>query len=195
MAIVMRSGPAELVARVRADFEEHGVTAEVRVGSLRELAKQDNQGEGRANRIVICPFIPETGDGGKIVPPVNVGPREIFDTSDPPKRIATVRAIGDWERQMVAACWARDHYAPDDEEAQLIAVEQLAEETNRAINASGLADIVWGPTKWVLAIEPFFGFEVRLQFAFTHPIFDRPLEVGYPQDVTVNRRIDDAAFG
>ncbi len=178
------SGTQHLLEGLRAYFRDNGVSAKVGVG-VRELGRVDNQGQGGANRVIVTPFDPKSGSGGRILDPMNVGPRDIYSDDDPDVRVATVRALGDWERSMSVTVWARDNDAPEDEERHTYAVETLLEQTKRAIDAVGLADVTWGATTWIVPPERHFGIAVQVGLTFRHPIFDRPDEVGYPGfDVT-----------
>lgn len=189
MAVVVTSGLAKLVAGVRAYFLANGVNALVEVGA-KKLAQQA-QGPGGANRVVFVPFDPKSGAGGQFSPPGHMGSfdveREADDPDDPPVRVASLRTLADWQRQMLISVWARDAANPEDELAHAVAVEDLVEKTMQAIFATGLADVGFGRADWIVPKERMFGFEVRMGLSFTHPICDRPEEVGYPEFATVEK--------
>lgn len=173
----MRSGLANLVAGVKAHFAAFNVTATVAVG-VRALPRQDNQGPGRANRVVIVPFDPKSGDAGQLDEPEMAGDRDFED--DDGTRTGTARALADWRRSMVVSVWALDSNDPEDELAQEAALEDLLEETLRAIHHTGFANVERGKIQRVIPVTRAFGAEARFALMFTHPIYDHPNEVGYP---------------
>ncbi len=183
--MIIRSAPQHLIEGVRTYFAARSITTSIGVG-VRAITRQDNQGSGRANRIVLIPFDPKTGAGGTITPPIHVGPRDMMNVDDPEDRVATVRAIADARRRMTLAVWARENDDPNDEAAHVYAAETLMELAMRAIASVGLADIEWGDMNWIPPPERHFGVEVQIGFSFTHPIFDEPDEVAYP-DLSVTK--------
>lgn len=169
-----RSGLVALVKGVREYFDAVGVTANVSIG-WKERAKQINQGTGRANRVVFTPS-DDSGKGGKIVAVKQPGTRQIGDPVT-----HTVRSLRNWERFVVVSVWAADTTKPNDEEAQLEAVESLFESVLQAVNTFAAADAVWGDVSWTTeGIELSFGREMRAGLVFRHPLFDLPVEVVYP---------------
>lgn len=179
MAIVLRSGIERLVLKVREYLETNGVTAIVGVGK-RALHAQVNQGLGRANRIVFLPFDPKSGAAGSLAEPEQAGKREIMDTSDPPVRIATVRALVDWNRDMLVSVWAYDGNQPEDDLAQEAALEQLFEWTVRAVHWTGFASVVFSRVETVVQGERPFGRELRVALSLNQPLYDVPKDIGFP---------------
>lgn len=179
MSIVFGDPFEHLVTEVSAYFQRHGVTAEVRAG-FRERARRDQQGPGSANRVVFLPADP-SGRGGRIHVLREGGEREVYDRSvDPPRVVARVRSIGDWERQMVVSIWAADVSTEEkarSELAQIVAVTRLLEWTKRAIDYAGGARIVYGDTAFTVPRQNSFGQEVLLGVTLQHPLFDVPREV------------------
>lgn len=171
----------DMVARVRAFFVEHDVTAVVTAG-FRERHKQLTQGPGRANRVVFIPGDPTSGRAGRIGPVRNPGPRDVFSATDPTKRVGTVRSISDWDRLITLSVWAHDGDAPTDELAQIDAVTRLLEWTKRAVDNARQADLVWGEATFTPpgVRAPAFGQEVLVTLTLQHPIFDIPRDVVVP---------------
>lgn len=179
MTVLVRSGLERLVTGVRQFLVDQGVDAAVSL-SKKALTDQMNQGPGRANRIVIVPFDPDSGSAGRMVPGSHVGEVDIMSGVDPTVRVATARILGDWERNMVVAVWAANRAEKNDEFAQALALEALIEKTRQAVDNVGFADVEWGDVRVIPPKERAFGLEARLGLKFTHPIFDVPIEVGHP---------------
>ena len=99
----------QLVQHTKAKLSAAGVTAEVVFGE-REVAKQINQGAGRANRVVFAP-----GDDGG-----NLG---AYDAPVKPGR--NPRSLWDWMLLFRVYVWAYDGTKPEDELAQWAAVVEL----------------------------------------------------------------------
>ena len=175
MTVLLKSGLTALVDSVRTYFEARNVTANVSIG-WKEASKQVNQGAGRANRVVFIPSDP-SGRGGKLVGAHQPGMR----TFGSPTKDASVRALYTWERQLVVSVWAVATDAPNDEERQVEAVENLFEWTIRAVHAFAFVNAQWGDVNWLAApIERQFGRELQAGLIFRHPMFDTPAEVVYP---------------
>lgn len=175
MAVTVSSGLVALVASVRSYFEAHGVTANVSMG-WKEPAKQVNQGAGRANRVVFIPSA-SNGRGGSIGATQQPGARR-FGTV--PNDVET-RALFDWERLVTVAVWAVDTDAPNDEEKQIEAVEDLFEWTIRAVHAFARNNARWGEVSWLASpIERQFGRELQASLTFRHPLFDSPADRAFP---------------
>lgn len=170
-----RSGIRALVDGVRAYFEEHEITAVVAAGWKVRL-DQNNQGPGRANRVVIVPG-DLNGKAGKIVQPLERGERLIGDPSHPD---GSTRAIADWDRVVTLSIWAYDGDFPNDELAQIIAVETLLELTKRAVDRVAGASVTWGDSAWSPPKERQFGAELLVGLTFSQPLYDEPRERAYP---------------
>jgi hypothetical protein len=181
MTVRIRDGFEYLVTQVRSYLTTYGVTCTVAVG-FRELAKQTNQGPGRANRLVFVPST-ENGDAGRIVSVRDPGRRVITQTDpseDPDVVVGEVRALGDWDQNITLSVFAHDGANPRDELAQHVAVSELLQWAKRAIDSTGFANIAWGAVRYVVPKENTFGAELRVGLTFMSPIFDVPLEVATP---------------
>ncbi len=171
----MKSGLVALVSSVRSYFEARNILTGVSLG-WKEAAKQLNQGSGRANRVVFIPSDP-SGKGGVISAAQQPGARH-FGTD------TTARALYTWERFVVVSIWAADTEAPNDEEAQIEAVETLFEETMRAVHAFAHNNARWGDVSWLASpLERQLGRELRASLVFKHPMFDSPTGVAYPTPI------------
>lgn len=177
--LAKRSGLRRFYDGVAAYFAANEVPARLDFGVL-ALARQDNQGLGRAARVVIVPFDPASGDGGRISQPIMAGEQDIPSDDDPELRSGAVRAIGDWERNMLVSVWGYDANEPRSELAHAVVVENLVEWTKRAVDTAAGANVEWGATKWIVPREQFFGLEVRIGMRVTIPLFDLPMDVGFP---------------
>lgn len=186
MTVQIRSAIEHLIVGVRRNFEAAGVRAEVGFGH-RALAKHINQGPGRANRVVFVAHDPRSGAAGRLAIPEQVGPRDIMSADDPSLRVATVRALADWQRDLLVAIWAYDGTAPEDELAQEAALEKLVEDTIRAVHYVGFAIAEWGAAKANVQGERKFGRENVFALRITHPLFDAPKDVGYATPAITKR--------
>ncbi len=170
--MAIQSGLVALVSSVRSYFEARNIVTNVSLG-WKEPAKQLNQGSGRANRVVFIPSDP-SGKGGALGAAHQPGARSFGGDT-------TVRALCTWERNLVVSVWAIDADAPNDEEAQIEAVETLFELTIRAVHDFAKVNAQWGDTSWVASTsERQFGRELRAGLTFKHPMFDSPTGVAYP---------------
>lgn len=186
-ARVATSALRHLVTKVEAYFEAHEVTATVTCG-FKARTSQVTQGPGRANRVVIVPGA-LNGAGGRIGMPRDPGPRPIYtDDADEAEDtvVGSVRSLGDWDRQLTLSVWAHDGDAPTDELAQIEAVETLFEWATRALHATGLASLLLADATWTVPKERGFGMELLVGMTLQHPIYDVPVEIGFPS-FSVNR--------
>lgn len=184
--IVFRSGLVASARYVRDFLAANGLGTEVKVG-WKERAKQDNQGAGRANRVI---FIPSdlSGRGGSIVGPHQGGERDVRQAVDAPRH-ATVREISGWRRVVTLSIWAYDGDDRENEEAQIEAVETLHEWVTRAVHSApgAFATPLWGDVSWPPRGERQFGVEMLVGLTFRQPLFDQPRPVVYPTTGTLNR--------
>lgn len=181
MTVRIRDGFEHLITMVRQYLTDNGVTCTVVVG-FRELAKQINQGTGRANRLVFVPAS-ESGDAGRIVSVRDPGRRIITQTDpvvDETVTVGEVRSLGDWDQNITLSVFAHDGANPRDELAQHVAVSELLQWAKRAVDNTGFANITWGAVRYVVPKENTFGAELRVGLTFSSPIYDVPLEVGTP---------------
>lgn len=185
MPTTVSSGLTKLVSDVRTYFAGAGVTANVVIG-WKEAAKQDNQGPGRANRVVFVPSDPQGRGGNVTVPgPQQPGMRSFGNPVD-----TAARALGDWERLLTVHVWAADTTAPNDEEAQIEAVEDLFEWTLRAVHSSAKNNARWGAVDWLVSpVERQLGRELRAQLTFRHPLFDAPQTLIFPQPGAITKEL------
>lgn len=188
MTIIIRSGLLAAAKTVETFLTAHGVTAKVEVGWKRR-PQQLNQGPLGANRVVFIPS-EEKGEGGQLTGARFPGQRTIRDAVDAP--VANVRSLLDWKRQVILSIWASDRTTPGDpnnEEAQIEAVESLFEWVVRAVHCApgAFAAITWGDPKWTVPAERSFGLELLVPLTFSHPVYDEPRELVFPTSAAVAR--------
>lgn len=190
MAIVLRSGLVALVRSVRAYLELEGVGARVSVGWTKRT-RQDNQGEGTANRIVFVPGDPQNGRNGTLHNAKFPGPRDVADPSDPTKRIGAVRELRNWERVVTMSVWAApDPNAEDAEESQIEETDALFEWALRGVHRFGFAAVEWGDVgHTVEPVEVSHGRELLATFTLSSPIFDKPVEVARPDRIEITKSL------
>jgi hypothetical protein len=189
MALSQVSGIMALRRGLAAYFAATDVAATVHVGWL-PRGRQDNQGPGGANRVVLVPgeFDPTSGApkvlrAGRIDREgqqnhVNLDPR--------------YRAVG-WAHDVVTvSCWGVDPERPNDEERQIEATLALREVTVAGLHNAvdpltgtpvGFANIEeWGEAGWTLPpVERAFGREYTFGLVLLVPLFDAPVGLAYPQ--------------
>ncbi len=166
-----RSGLLELVRNVRAFLADRGIDAEVRVGWL-ERGRVDNQGVGRANRVVFTPS-DDGGGGGRIVGIRGPGARYDVEGS-------SRRGLYNWERTVSVSVWAGDGTGREDEERQVEATEELFERVMQAVGVSAAASVEWGAVTWTVPNARPFGRELRAALTFKHPMFGEEYAVVNP---------------
>ncbi|MDB4996650.1 MAG: uncharacterized protein JWM74_4082 [Myxococcaceae bacterium] len=175
-----KSGSVALVKAVRAFFEDSQITAKVSLG-WKERAKQDNQGAGGANRVVFTPS-DDSGAGGRITAVRGVGDR--LDGDLAAGTAESRRGLFNWERIFLVSVWAVDTSTlndPENEEAQIEAVELLFEHVMQAVQAFAGQTAKWGDVRWtVTPLERTFGRELRASLQFKHPMFDEKYAVVKP---------------
>lgn len=186
MAIVIRSGLLAATKYVAEFLAANGLTTTVKVG-WKERAKQINQGGGRANRVVFIPSDP-SGKSGSLTAPHFAGDRDVRAAIDAP-RAATMRELAGWNRIVTVSVWACDGEHPEDEEAQIEALETLFEWTVRAVHSApgAFANAQWGDVTCTPIQERQFGRELLVGLTFRQPLFDQPREVVYPTGFSVSR--------
>jgi hypothetical protein len=108
----------QLVQHTKTKLTALGVTAEVAFGE-REVAKQINQGPGRANRVVFAPG-DDSGNLGSYEGPVKPG--------------RNPRSLWDWMLLFRVYVWAYDSSKPEDELVQWAAVVELHDVVMEAIH-------------------------------------------------------------
>lgn len=173
--MTINSGLVALVTNVQSYFTSRSVTANVSLG-WKQPTKQINQGTGRANRVV---FIPSdtSGRGGKLVGTQQPGPRAFGS----PTQDTSVRALYDWERELLVSVWAVDTSNPHDEAKQIEAVEDLFEWTVRAVHYAAHNNARWGAVNWTTEpVEHSFGRELRAGLTYRHPLFDTEVGIAFP---------------
>lgn len=165
------AGIAALRTDIAALFEAWNVSANVVLGR-RERAKQVNQGEGGANRVVLQPG-DESGAFGKLVGPRGPGgnPRPLFD----------------WLQLVNVYVWGVDKTDPTNEEKQFLATYDLLRWTMRAIQRSAAASGVSSSVRIMPApVERAFGVELLIALELRDSITDVTYPVVTPTPV-VNR--------
>jgi len=198
MAIVLKSGLVALKNGVAEYFKKQGVTAEVSLGWA-QRTRQDNQGDGRANRVVFIPC-DDSGKAGRIVLPEQPGDRQIVNGNN--VVVGTVRALRTWQRIVEVSVWACDAENINDEDAQAEATDALLEWTMRAVHRAaapaqggkqgvGLANVDWGDVRTsTTPVDRSFGRELLATFTYRHPIFDEVQEMAFPENARVNRELN-----
>jgi len=186
MASRYRSSVPDLVDAVGAYFTANNVGAVAVYGS-RERTKQNNQGLGGANRVAFAPS-DDGGKAGRIVAVKHPGPRRTTDDED---NETARRAIFDWEHVLMVSIWAVDASDPENERAQLEAVETLLEHTINAVQSFAHANAIWGDVTWTpQPVERVFGRELRVGLTYRHPMFETENEIVRPSPVV--HRIPEA---
>jgi len=131
-----RSGLLALRDGMAANFEAWGVMATVGVVSFKERWRQDNQGPGGANRVLLMPGAhdgsetPKSVDGGELTKPRHTH--------------AQVRELAGWNKLVTMSVWAVDassETAKADAASQIEAVEDLLELAVRAAHNA----VILGP--------------------------------------------------
>lgn len=182
MTIDVKSPLPGLIESVSAFFVEQGITAIVK-GGWRARARQDNQGPGRANRVVFMPG-DINGRGGRLIPPQQPGRRDVMSTS-PSTRLGSVRALCDWDRVLTVSVWSYDGDKRTDDFAQVVAAERLLEQVVQAVHFYAYANAIWGDVTHTVPGETAFGHELLVGLSFRHPIFSVPAEAVSPTPTPV----------
>lgn len=131
----------------------------------REIAKQMNQGPGRANRVVFA-LGDESGARGDYEPPAKPGMRTAVGATN-----QRARSLWDWHLSARVYVWAYDGTAPEDEGAQEDAMFELHDVIVEAIHkfASGHYKIR-APKKVGKVVERRFGCETMFILEYAQPV-------------------------
>jgi hypothetical protein len=183
-----RSGLLGLKRGLAAFFVAQDISASVRVGWTAR-SRQDNQGPGGASRVVLIPgdFDATTG-----APRVQRAGR--LDRDGPQNHVnldPQLRALAWWHESVTCSVWGVDVERPKDEEAQIEATELLLEQTIQGLHnavdpltntPAGFANLEdWGEPFWTLPPgEMAYGRELVFGFVLVVPLFDLPIDKGYP---------------
>lgn len=165
------SGLLTLVDGVQAYFDAAGLGTKVLATFNRERFRQRNQGDGTANRVVFL-FGGEDDDEtlGELV-----GARHNSGTSRNPRELFT------WKKRGVCSIWAVDTSALEDERAQIAAIENLLEQTVRAVQNVARNDVEWGRMRVGKGPkENRYGTEILLEFEHKGPLYDVTYDVVTP---------------
>ena len=151
--------------------------------------RQDNQGAGGAARIVLMPGVVDVSAGPPKVLPAGTIDRDFeqnFVDLNPQMRIVRM-----WHYAVTCSVWAVDPNYPQDEEAQIGAVEDLLELTYQSIaeaydpvtgftvGAGNIEDV--GAPVWTLPPgESPFGRELTFGFVLRVPLFAQPVQKAFP---------------
>jgi hypothetical protein len=170
-----RSGIVHLRNLVARYFQDFAVPATVAPVGLKYRSFTLNQQQpGNANRVV---FIPGTFDGD-VKAKRNYGTlsREARNSS----YVNNPREIASWDRPITVSIWA----APipgqrHDEQDSIAVVEDLLEQTVRALQAAGQGSIHFGAVTIPVPGEGIFGEELLLHIVQVGPLLDVTLDVVY----------------
>jgi hypothetical protein len=146
-----------------------------------------NQGPGGANRILVIPGDPQSGDAGTLVRGklASVNPRTLLEHDE----IWTL------------SIWGVDNTAPVDEGKQASAAKALLELAVQAVHNAvdpdtgdpvGVANLRWGSVRWIntTSTNLYFGRELQVRVTQKGPLFDQPYGVAYP-DFAVSRELTE----
>lgn len=170
-----RSGIVHLRNMVAAYFSGFAVPAHVPpVGLKYRSFTLNQQTPGNANRVV---FIPGTFDGDvKAKRNYGVLSRETRNSS----YVNNPREIASWDRHITISIWAAPVPGRRPEEEDSIAVvEDLLEQTVRALQAAGQGSIHFGAVTIPVPGEGIFGEELLLHIIQVGPLLDMTLDVAY----------------
>lgn len=192
-----RSGLLGLVRGVAAYFGANMISAQV-VAGWKARDRKDNAGPGGANRVVFMPGDFDAGAGGP--KPLPAGRISRNAPQNFPELTGDGRALAWWEYSATVSVWAVSIDRPQDEEAQIEAVEELLEQTVRAMHnavdpatatPAGFGNILeWGDAAWTLPPkEQAFGRELCFGFTLLVPLLDQPYGIAFPSPVV--NRVDD----
>lgn len=155
-----------MVKHVQDYFTATSNTATVLFGR-KELARQDNQGEGGANRVVFSPD-PE-GKAGKMSDGRLAGTQ------------GSQRPLVTWERFLVISIWAVGE-DPEDELQSYAAFEDLFEATTQALRLFTKADMTLGDPGWVAPnVERAFGLAALVPLTIRGPLLSAAIKQVTPQ--------------
>jgi hypothetical protein len=148
----------DLYRHVQQRFTDAGITAEVVFGR-REVAKQINQGPGRANRVVFAP-----GDDG--------GSLGGYDAPVKPGR--NPRSLWDWMFIGRVYVWAYDPAAPNDEAANWESLVDLHDLVLEAIHSYTAGFYLPSAPRLLGTIERRFGEEIVFLLEHRQPVLATP---------------------
>lgn len=158
---------AHLYRRVADSFADTDPTVSVVFGS-REVAKQINQGAGRANRVVFAP-----GDeGGALGSYAPVGePGRNLAMRDGSARRRPMRALWDWKVAGRVYVWAYDGAAHTDELAQWTAMVELHDRVIAEIHRVAAGNYqIRAPRNAAKSVERTFGCETMFVVELSQPV-------------------------
>jgi hypothetical protein len=172
------SGLLTLVDGVQAYFDKRNLGTKVFATFNRERFRQNNQGEGTCNRVAFL-FGGEDDDE-------NLG--ELTAASHNSGNARNPRELFTWEKRGVCSVWAVDTSAPDDERVQIAAIENLLEQTVRAVQFVARADLKWTRMRVGKGSrEKRYGTEILLDFEHKGPLYDVTYDVVKPTG-TITRK-------
>lgn len=135
----------------------------------REIAKQINQGTGRANRVVFAPG-DEGGALGSYEPPARPGMRSAVGATN-----QRARSLWDWRLAARVYVWAYDGTAAEDERAQWRAMVELHDLVVEAIHAFAPGHYaIRAPRATGKTIERRFGRETMFILEYAQPVVAAP---------------------
>lgn len=187
--VVVNLGVGTIMAGQVVTFTTEGPrkTAPILFG-WRESYKQINQGAGGANRIVFTPG-DDSGRDGPMVGVMRPGHRQV--TAPPTDNTsagqgALTRPLWDWQRVALVSVWAVDPAQPQNDAANIEAVERLLEDVIQAVQAIAVGVATWGAPIWTTPIESQFGKEIRIPLHVRTQFFDLPQNTVTPTSA-INR--------
>lgn len=172
-----------LAGQVRDYFAlpDVGIGAVVQVG-FRTRHRQDNQGAGRANRVLFVPGDP-TGKAGALSQPRGPGERW-GDPVGAPVDVTTTtgrgRALREWIQLVTLYVWAVDATAPTNEERQIAATTELLEWTLRAMQAAAGNNAIPGDATWTIPVDRAYGQELAVALRLRTQLYDVGSERVFP---------------
>jgi hypothetical protein len=170
-----RSGIVYLRNMVARYFQDFAVPATVAPVGLKYRSFTLNQSTpGNANRVV---FIPGKFDGD-IKAKRDYG--EISRETRNSSYVENPREIASWDRPITISLWS----APvpgqrPDEQDNIAVVEDLLEQTVRALQAAGQGSIHFGAVTIPVPGEGIFGEELLLHIVQVGPLLDKTLDIVY----------------
>lgn len=169
--VTPRSGLLQLRNGVAQYFQDYSIQAVVTPVGLKYRTFALNQANpANANRIV---FIPGEFEGGDLTPK----PRPYGTLSRKNRNAGSVvnpRELLSWERPFTISLWSAPVPGKQTDEGESInVVEDLLEQTVRAIQYTAKATIVWGAVNiQAPPVENSFGVELLVSATQIGPIFD-----------------------
>lgn len=169
----MSMGPLEYLfgpsGKLATWFDDNGQSTTVAYGE-KARARQDNQGAGRANRVVFQ-LGREDGTIGQIEGAHQRGMRE---------NSGNARSIGNGRAIFTVWVWARNSDSTNNELLQDDAAFSLQEKTMQALKAIVPGMHRWGKWDRTTRTERSFGTEFRTEVEIQIPFLSEPVSLAHP---------------